>query len=122
MDSRIDARKKDFKKSFEDPRRVREDEQVQISRANRDARLTKKRMTPAAPSGGIQGTTTSTASSLTPVPDVNELPGLVAALNSPDDAVVEGTAEKVSVHEIRKYGMRRFGECSLCKRIHLSTR
>lgn len=43
MDPRIEARKKEFKKSFEDPRRKREDEQVQIRRAAREQHLAKKR-------------------------------------------------------------------------------
>lgn len=43
MDSRIELRKKEFKKTFEDPRRRREEAQVQIRKQNRDVRLAKKR-------------------------------------------------------------------------------
>lgn len=43
MEARIEMRKKDFKKTFDDPRRHREDAQVQIRKQNRDARFAKKR-------------------------------------------------------------------------------
>lgn len=43
MDARIEMRKKDFKKTFDNPRRRREEQQVQIRKQNREARLTKKR-------------------------------------------------------------------------------
>lgn len=43
MDARIELRKKDFKKTFDNPRRRREEQQVQIRRQNREARLSKKR-------------------------------------------------------------------------------
>lgn len=43
METRIEIRKKDFKKTFDDPRRQREEAQVQIRKQNREARLAKKR-------------------------------------------------------------------------------
>lgn len=43
MDNRIEMRKKDFKKTFDDPRRRREESQVQIRKQNREARFTKRR-------------------------------------------------------------------------------
>lgn len=44
MENRIDARKKDFKKSFDDPLRRREDAQLQIRKSTREAHLAKKRV------------------------------------------------------------------------------
>lgn len=43
MDVRIEMRKKDFKKTFDDPRRRREEQQVQIRKQNREARISAKR-------------------------------------------------------------------------------
>lgn len=43
MESRIEMRKKDFKKTFDDPRRRREEVQVQIRKQTRDERFAKKR-------------------------------------------------------------------------------
>lgn len=43
METRIEMRKKDFKKTFDDPRRRRLQSQVQIRKQNRDARLAKRR-------------------------------------------------------------------------------
>ncbi|EZG76056.1 importin subunit alpha [Gregarina niphandrodes] len=64
MESRIDTRRKDFKKSFEDPLRLRESEQVQIRKAAREARLNKKRME-ASPAPGV---VSQEASSVTSIP------------------------------------------------------
>eukprot|EP00914_Ancora_sagittata_P025345 GHVO01050388.1.p1 GENE.GHVO01050388.1~~GHVO01050388.1.p1 ORF type:complete len:503 (+),score=66.38 GHVO01050388.1:91-1599(+) len=43
MESRIESRRKDFKKASTDPRRKREDATVQIRKADREAQLTKRR-------------------------------------------------------------------------------
>lgn len=43
MEERIELRKKEFKKTFDDPRRRREETQIQIRKQHRDERLTKKR-------------------------------------------------------------------------------
>eukprot|EP01069_Polyplicarium_translucidae_P011069 Polyplicarium_translucidae@DN3486_c0_g1_i1.p1 len=62
MEARIEARKKDFKKASEDPRRKREDVTVQIRKSSRAAQLAKRRQEALSSgfsdmqsSGGLQG-------------------------------------------------------------------
>lgn len=86
MDARIDARKKEFKKALDDPRRKREDEQVQIRRVNREAHLSKKRQ---------QAAEGFAASTQAPPVDVRELPRLTQWLMSTDPSLQFQAAQQI---------------------------
>eukprot|EP01054_Gregarina_sp_Poly1_P009695 Gregarina_sp_Poly_1__9694@NODE_615_length_7127_cov_142_509207_g471_i0_p2_GENE_NODE_615_length_7127_cov_142_509207_g471_i0NODE_615_length_7127_cov_142_509207_g471_i0_p2_ORF_typecomplete_len534_score114_05Arm/PF00514_23/1_4e02Arm/PF00514_23/6_3e10Arm/PF00514_23/3_5e13Arm/PF00514_23/0_00028Arm/PF00514_23/1_9e07Arm/PF00514_23/2_6e09Arm/PF00514_23/1_2e13Arm/PF00514_23/8_6e11Arm/PF00514_23/0_00013Arm_2/PF04826_13/1_2e08Arm_2/PF04826_13/2_5e08Arm_2/PF04826_13/1_3e10HEAT_2/PF13646_6/0_0042HEAT_2/PF13646 len=88
MDARIDARKKEFKKTLDDPRRKREDEQVQIRRVNREAHLSKKRQQAAE---GFTGTPSTQG----PPVDVRELPKLTQWLLSADTSLQFQAAQQI---------------------------
>eukprot|EP01053_Blabericola_migrator_P012866 Blabericola_migrator_1__12865@NODE_837_length_6317_cov_234_594560_g592_i0_p5_GENE_NODE_837_length_6317_cov_234_594560_g592_i0NODE_837_length_6317_cov_234_594560_g592_i0_p5_ORF_typecomplete_len132_score25_34IBB/PF01749_20/2_9e11CENPN/PF05238_13/0_043Arm/PF00514_23/17Arm/PF00514_23/23_NODE_837_length_6317_cov_234_594560_g592_i031323527 len=77
MEARIDSRKKEFKKTLDDPRRRREDEQIQIRRVNREAHLSKKRQQAAEGTFGQPSTRVTTVR-------VDELPNLKRMLMSDD--------------------------------------
>eukprot|EP01056_Protomagalhaensia_sp_Gyna25_P000695 Protomagalhaensia_sp_Gyna_25__694@NODE_1325_length_1942_cov_123_619023_g1057_i0_p1_GENE_NODE_1325_length_1942_cov_123_619023_g1057_i0NODE_1325_length_1942_cov_123_619023_g1057_i0_p1_ORF_typecomplete_len492_score92_57Arm/PF00514_23/60Arm/PF00514_23/8_2e11Arm/PF00514_23/1_1e12Arm/PF00514_23/5_4e06Arm/PF00514_23/2_1e05Arm/PF00514_23/1_1e08Arm/PF00514_23/2_6e11Arm/PF00514_23/5_7e08Arm/PF00514_23/0_0004Arm_2/PF04826_13/2_5e14Arm_2/PF04826_13/2_3e10Arm_2/PF04826_13/0_21HEAT_2/PF13646_6/0_00033HEAT_2/P len=79
MDARIDSRKKEFKKTLDDPRRKREDEQIQIRRVNREAHLSKKRQQAAETGDNVFGHPTTRVGTR-----VEELPTLRNMLMSND--------------------------------------
>lgn len=77
MDTRIEMRKKDFKKTFDDPRRRREEIQVQIRKQNRDARFSKRRQQALE---GLDSSAATTASAA----DLAKIPQMIQGVMSSD--------------------------------------
>lgn len=79
MEIRIEMRKKDFKKTFDDPRRRREESQVQIRKQSREARFAKRRQQV------LDGLDTSpTTSEMTTAIDLGKIQSMVGDIMSSD--------------------------------------
>lgn len=90
MEGRIELRRKEYKKSFDDPRQRRAEQQVQIRRQNRDIRLSKKRQQAfmELPDAGETSLPTSERPpNQVTAADIALIPALVEGLNSPDPDV-----------------------------------